>query len=187
MRAILLQLSDPIRSIKEQPYQFAVWWLVANVLGLAGIWLPLLILFYSKKPVFVTFQSMVNAGSLASFCVVVLAEGIASNLMARKKGSSKTAIGIRGLFSIIALIFVLIPVGVMIAQHVSADGSNVSISFQICLTTLAILLSSYLYCFRFPAWGEKDVDYIRDKEDKDIKELTEQAESQKVDDSGVKL
>jgi len=187
MKAVMIQLCDPFKSIKEQPYQFAVWWLVANVLGLAGIWLPLLILYFSKKPVYTTFQNIVNAGSLASFCVVVLAEGVASNLVARKKGSSITAIGIRALFSIIAFIFVLIPVGVMIAQHVSDEGSNVSIRFQLFLTAIAIVLSSYLYCFRFPAWGEKDVDSIRDQEDNEVRELTEKAEIQKADDEGVKL
>ena len=187
MKAVLIQLYDPIRSIKSQPYQFIVWWLVANVLGLAGIWLPLIILYFSERPVYVAFQNIVNAGSLASFCVVILAEGVASNLVARKTGSSVTAVGIRALFSIIAFTLALIPVGVLIAQHVSTDGPNVSISFQVSFTVLIILLASYLYCFRFPAWGERDVDYIRNKEDKDVRDLAEKAESQKMDDAGVKL
>lgn len=187
MKAVLVQLYDPIRSIRNQPYQFVVWWLVANVVGLAGIWLPLVILYFSERPVYAAFQNIVNAGSLASFSVVILAEGVASNLVARKTGSSITAVGIRALFSIIAFTLALIPVGVLIAQHVSSDGANVSIRFQVSFTVLIILLASYLYCFRFPAWGEQDVDYIRNKEDKDVRELAEEAESKKTDAAGVKL
>lgn len=187
MKPFLVHLCDPIRSIKEEPYQFAVWWLVAIVIGLAGVWLPLLILYFSQRPVYATFQNIVNAGSLASFCVVILSEGVASNLVARKTGSSITAIGIRALFSILGFILALIGIGVIIAQNLSHNKSNVSIGFQLVLTALVILLASYLYCFRFPAWGERDVDSVRDREDREVRDLTERAEFQKTDDAGVKL
>lgn len=86
MKALALKLYEPLKAIKDQPWHFAVWWLVANVLGLAGIWLPLLILYFSKGPVCLTFQNIIRTGSLATFCVVILADGIASNLGARKTG-----------------------------------------------------------------------------------------------------
>lgn len=190
MKAFLVHLSEPLKSIKCQPYHFVVWWLVANVLGLAGIWLPLMILYFSDRPVstvYIVLEKIINAGALSSFCVVILAEGITSNLVARKTESSTTAVGIRALFTIIALILIFIPVSIMISQHVSETYSQVSINFQIIVAGIAILLASYLYCFRFPAWGEKDVDSIRDEEDNEIRELTEKAEFQNQDDTGMKL
>jgi hypothetical protein len=187
MKVLLLQLYEPVKSIRERPYHFVVWWLVAIVFGLAGMWLPLLILYYSNRPVCATFHSMVNAGGLASFCVVILAEGIACNLVARKSGSSATAVGIRALFCIVAFMLTLIPVGIMTAQHVGGDGADVSVGFQVGIAGLAILLASYMYCFRFPAWGEKDVEAVRDEEDALIGQLGEEAELQKGDDAGVIL
>jgi hypothetical protein len=187
MKALALQLYAPLESIKEQPWQFAVWWLVANIIGLTGVWLPLLMLYWSDRPVQIAFQNIVYAGSLASFCIVILADGIASNLVARKTGSSQTAVGVRAFLSIIAIILVLITVGIMIAEHSGGKDNHVSISGQIIITVVAILLASYLYCFRFPVLGEKEVDSVREEEDTEVRKLANEAQIQNIDDKGVKL
>lgn len=184
---VLLLLYEPLKSIREQAGQFLIWWLVAIVVGLAGIWLPLLILHFSSGGVYITFQSILKAGSLASFCVVILAEGIASNLVARKTGSSETALGIRGVFSILAIILLLIVVSVMMTQHVGGEKQSVSVGFQVVLAMAAILMASYMYCFRFPAWGEKGVDAHREEENHEVQELEEKAEVQRFDEAGVRL
>jgi hypothetical protein len=187
LHKLLRQLSEPLKSIKYQPYHFVVWCLVAYVVGLAGLWLPLLILYRMDRPVYPVFENIVNAGYLASFCVVILAEGIATNLCAHKTGSSQIAVGIRGLFCILAFILAIIPVGIMVGEHVGQGDSHVAISFQVQITLIAILLGAYLYSFRYPSWGEKEVSFVKEEEDNDVLKLAEQAQKQLRDDKGVKL
>jgi hypothetical protein len=67
MYTLIRQLLEPIRSIKEQPFHFAAWWLVANVIGLAGFWLPLLLLHGSGKLTYLVFQRLIKA-QIELFC-----------------------------------------------------------------------------------------------------------------------
>jgi hypothetical protein len=77
MRRFWKHVERPLNSIKEQPYQFAVWWIVANVFGLAGFLLPIFLGWIRNKVMYEVFLASVRGGSLASFSVVLLAEGIA--------------------------------------------------------------------------------------------------------------
>ena len=81
MKAFAKHLAEPLNSIKEHPYQFALWWLVANIFGLAGFLLPILFCWARGKYTHELFISSIKAGNLASFSVVLLAEGIASILI----------------------------------------------------------------------------------------------------------
>ncbi|MCK4860047.1 MAG: hypothetical protein KAS87_05770 [Candidatus Omnitrophica bacterium] len=185
MRYILKQLSEPLASIKQRPYHFAVWWLVANMLGLAGFWLPILLVYISGREISNVFINLMKAGSLASFSVIILADGIAALFATVGTGTNIKAAGIKGLFGIVALLLVLISVGILVIIHI--EGPNdISLGFQIFLTILAILIASYLYCFRFPDW-EKSVDDAKKKEDKEVDALGKKAQVQLADDHGVKL
>jgi len=67
-----------------------------------------------------------------------------------------------------------------------SNGAKVSIFFQLILTSLAIALASYQYCFRATALG-KDVAAVREQEDKEVNELQENAGSKTSAEGGVKL
>lgn len=186
MRTLIRQLLEPIRSISDQPYHFATWWIVANVIGLAGFWLPLLLLRCSGKPTYLVFERLINAGALASFSMVILADGIAATLVTVGTGSNLTAVGIRALVTIIALIIALIQVGVVAFEHNVMADSHVFVSFHIVLTSLAIIFATYLYCFRFPSW-EKGVVEAKQEEEQEISDLVKEAGSKSADAKGVRL
>jgi hypothetical protein len=186
MNTLIRQLLEPIRSIKDQPFHFAAWWLVANVIGLAGFWLPLLLLHGSGKPTYLVFERLINAGTLASFSVVIIADGIAATLVTSGAGSNLTALGMRALITIIAFLLALIQIGVITFEHTAMGDSHVFVSFHLILTSLAIVFATYLYCFRFPSW-EKSVAEMKREEDQEVSDLGKAAESKSVDAKGVRL
>ncbi len=186
MRRFWKQLCEPLNSIKEQPYQFAVWWVVANIFGLAGFLLPILLSWSRNKVTYEVYLASVRAGSLASFSVVLLAEGIAGALVARGAGTNLVAAGLRGLVSVLALLVAMIQVGFLVVQSVITDASMPSPAFQVFVTLVAILFASYLYCFRFASW-EKGVEVVREAEDQAVQDLAKSAQQVTADDDGVKL
>ncbi len=185
MKTLLKHIAEPLNSIKKQPYHFVVWWLAAVVLGLAGFWLPVLLLVScgNLEGAKLAFKNMTSAGNLASFSVVILADGIAASLVAVGAGSNITAAGIRGVVGIIALLLVIIQVGFLVACQIMG---SISIGFQVITTVLAVLLATYIYCFRFASW-EKGVDETKKEEDKEVKNLSKEAESKSKTNLGVKL
>lgn len=186
MKRFWKQLVGPLNSIWEQPYQFAVWWIVANVFGLAGFLLPIFLSWSRNKVTHEVFLASVRAGSLASFSVVLLAEGISGALVAQGAGTNLVAAGLRGLVSVLALLVAMIQVGFLVVESVITDGSTPSANSQVFVTLLAILFASYLYCFRFASW-EKDVEAVREADDQAVQDLTESAKQVTTDDKGVRL
>jgi len=186
MKSLVRHLLEPIKSIKDQPFHFAAWWLVANVIGLAGFWLPLLILHGRGKPSYLVFERLVHAGTLASFSIVILADGIAATLFTLGAGSNITALGIRALITIIAIIITIIQVGFVAVECTMTESSHLFVSFHILFAGLAIFCATYLYCFRFPSW-EKGVAELNQEQDQQIRDLVKGAESISADDKGVRL
>jgi uncharacterized membrane protein len=186
MKKLLLNLSEPLELIRQQPLQFAVWWIVAVLFGLAGFWLPLLVesLKDAGCPSQI-FQNNLRGGNLASFSVVILADGLATMFVAVRAGQNLTAAGIRGLLSVLALLVFITNVVMLGVTH-SADVPTKFIVFQFIITFLAIGLSSYLYCFRSSDW-EKSVGEIRTIQDNEVTKLGKEATSKTQDDKGVKL
>lgn len=188
MKTFLKHISEPLNAIYVRPYHFSVWWIVANVFGLAGFWLPLLLLFMRGQSPYSSFQNFIQVGILASFSVVILTNGIAAAFTEVEAGSNPTAAGIRALICMVALALTMIQIGVLVVGHtLSSNTPEVSVSSQILLTILAILLSSYLYCFRFPSSWEPSVAELAEQEDQHVSNLGKTATSQDEDSEGVKL
>ena len=133
-----------------------------------------------------TFHTLVHAGTLASFSVVLLADGIAAALIVVGGGSNITAAGMRALVGCVAFLLVLVQVSVLVFAHSGGSASHASVGFHLIFTELAIILASYLYCFRSPSW-EKDVAEVKEKEDKEVKGLSASAQGQDTDEGGTKL
>jgi hypothetical protein len=186
MNPLTKSLYEPIKSIKDRPFHFVTWWLVANVIGLAGFWLPLLVLYCTGKPSDLIFERLIQAGTLASFSIVILADGIATSLVTFGAGSNVTALGIRAVITILAIIIAIIQVAFIAAEHTQTGGVHVFISFHLVFTGLAILCATYLYCFRFPSW-EKGLAEMSREEDQEVNNLAKEAESKSADAKGVKL
>jgi len=186
MNTLAKCFTEPLNSITERPIQFAVWWLVAMGLGLAGFWLPLLLCWARSKQTHELFSALVGAGTLASFSVVILTDGLAGVYATRNAGTNPTAVDIRAFISVIALFLLVVQGAVLAAQSVILDNSKPSPAFQVGVTSLSIVLASYLYCFRFPGW-EKGVEEEAARENKDVEDLTESAKGVTRDDRGVML
>lgn len=186
MNTFRKQLQVPLNIISEQPYQFAVWWIVANVFGLAGLLLPLLFNLSRGKSSCDIWDSALRGGTFYSFGVVLLAEGIAAAAVAVKSGTNLVAAGLRGLVSVLAFGLALVQVAFLGMQSLVSDGSMPSGAFTGILTTLTILCASYLYCFRFASW-EKGVREVLKKEERDVEKLKKSAPAENKDDEGVKL
>jgi hypothetical protein len=180
------QICGPLNSIWEQPYQFVVWWIVANIFGLAGFLLPIFLGWVQDKDSGLVFLTAVRSGSLASFSIVLLSEGIAAALVAQGAGSNVVAAGMRGVVSMLALLVAGIQFVFLVAQSMITDGSTPAPLFQVFVTGVAIAFAAYLYCFRFASW-EEDVGKVKEAEDKDVQKLGESAQKVTKDDNGVKL
>ncbi|HTQ62264.1 MAG TPA: hypothetical protein VMI32_18710 [Candidatus Solibacter sp.] len=186
MKLFWQQVCGPLNSIRAQPYQFAVWWVVANIFGLAGFLLPLFLGWMLSKDSYLVFLAAVRSGSLAAFSIVLLAEGIASALVAEGAGSNLVAAGLRGLVSVFALLVAGVQVVFLVVQGMTTDGSTPAPVAQVVLTGTAILVASYLYCFRFASW-EKGVGAQVETENKELKSLVDSAKKLTHDDTGVSL
>jgi len=86
MSAFLRSIKEPLELIRSEPYHFLAWWTVAIVLGMVGFWLPILLTFASGGATHKVFENLVNYGGLASFGVVILADGIATTIVAVRAG-----------------------------------------------------------------------------------------------------
>lgn len=187
MVRLMRQLTEPLSLISDRPWDFIVWWVVAIGFGTAGFWLPLLLLAQTGGGAATgVFMSSVDAGTLASFSIVLLADGIAAALIVVGGGSNITAAGMRAFVGILAFLLGVVQVGVLVLAHGSEGAPHTSVRFQLAMTVLAILLASYLYCFRSQSW-EKDVADVKEKEDKEVEGLSASAEEKSTDEGGAKL
>jgi hypothetical protein len=186
MRKTIKQFAGPLSSISDRPVHFCVWWSVVICLGLAGFWLPILLAKTGGGDARAVFQTLVYAGTLASFSVVLLADGIASILIVVGAGSNIKAAGMRALVGCAALVLAVIQVGVLVFAHSGEGTQHTSVSAQLLFTGLTVVVATYLYCFRFPSW-EHDVAEVKEKEDKEVNKLSQSAEEQHTDEGGTTL
>lgn len=191
MKKFLLRFLEPLNSIKNQSYHFASWWIFTNILGLAGFWIPLIILLFNpdKSKLNFSTKSLIDSGMLSSFSIIILAEGVAAALVAVKGGSNMIAAGIRGIAGVIALIVVAIQVTILVIltifDYSGTKASNTATGISIIITILSICLATYLYCFRYPDW-EKGVAEVVQSENEDVEKIRDHAKIQ-TNDEGVKL
>lgn len=187
MNQYFLELKQPLYSISKKPHQFVTWLLVSTVLGLSSFWLPLIFLPLAKKMSFLdAVCALISTGTLASFGIVVLADGIAAASAAEKDPGNDSAKGIRTTVQATTIILIVLQCGLWVLGCIADTKTIPFYSFQILLTILIILFSVYLYCFRFGDW-EKEVAEVKAEDDAAMNELSSKAASSSADGSGVKL
>lgn len=195
-RQYMRPVAAPFSYIEEKPFHFLTWALVAIVLGLSGVWLPTLLSACRGSSMCDFLFNSVNGGSLAAFSVVLLADGIATAIVADRaiseRSSNKsrpTATGIRGMITIVAIILVVVQVGVMGIVQPVLHPSYFTYNFEILATWGAIILACYLYCFRSEKWEQviEDAAAAVAKENEEISDLSEEASSRQTDGGGIKI
>src|SRR5689334_3542787 len=71
---------EPVWSVRGRHFQFMAWFSVVILLGLVATWLPFLLLWGRVQnpagSLHSAFQLQLYTGTLGSFCVPVLAEGL---------------------------------------------------------------------------------------------------------------
>jgi hypothetical protein len=195
-RRYLKPVVAPLSYIEEKPFHFVTWGFVALVLGLSGVWLPTLLSPIRGKSMCDFLLNSVNAGGLAAFSVVLLADGIATAIVAEKNISEKnnnqprpTATGVRGMISISAIILVVIQVGVMGVVPPVSVAPYFTFYFEVIVTAAAIILACFLYCFRSDNWEQliEDAAVAVEKEKMDVEDIIEEASGRKSDGGGIKI
>lgn len=90
-------LDEPWEVVRRRPFHFVAWLLVVPGIGLAGFWLPLMLVWARGEAVMPLYSRLLSAGTTASVCVAILAEGLLAVLTAEKAGSNVPALGLRGI------------------------------------------------------------------------------------------
>jgi hypothetical protein len=175
----------PLIAISKGKIQYSIWAISAFVLGLSGFWLPILISSISNIQSLRLANRLLNAGILASFCVVIIADGVAG--LFTYVTSKPRVLGLKGLVGMMALVIVIIQIPIFAIERDFNEVNPAFIFFQIIIALFSIAIATYLYCFRYPELWEGDVSEIPEKEIKDIDQLSTTAEKTDTDGTGVKL
>jgi len=187
-KTLIVPLSEPWKSIKCRPFHFFSWFFAVPLIGLAGFWLPLVLVWGFGGDVRTVCAQLLYAGTTASVCVAILGEGVHAMMTADEGGSNKTAMGIRSLVVIWAIILGGILVGTMTVEVALSSGKHISTTFHSVSAVAAIVTACYLYCFRYPFWegGVKGVDDAMADEEAEISKLCETVKGQTAE-GGIKL
>lgn len=189
MKTFVEHLREPLVTIKHEPYQFYTWLFVIFVFGLAGVWMPYIYQWLKDQNGNVILLNHIRNGSLASFGVVILADGLASTMIAVNAGLTKATAGIRGLIGAIAVLLIMINVSTLIqSDPLSVTMTGYYILFQLSILLLTTVIAIYLYCFKTNTWEKSAEDMYRE-EDKQVNEIKFKSSADQLisDDNGVKL
>lgn len=187
MKDLLIKIREPLIIIKNEPYQFYVWLFVVMTFGLAGVWMPFVFEYFKNGTGGKILLNHIKSGSIASFGVVILADGIAATMIAVNAGLTKTTAGIRGLIGAFSVLLIMINVAILILSDPAANSvSTPYIIFQMSILLLTTAASIYLYCFKSNDW-EKSAETMLVEEEHKVEEIGSAAEKVSSDDAGVKL
>ena len=177
----------PFRAIPKKRFAFGSWLIFILTAGLMGFWLPYFALVVSGHDARAAFSDLVGTGILASFCIVLLTEGISSSLIVQYGGSSKNPGHLLIMAGGIAAIVGAFQVAFLVVRQLQPTITTWAVPLQIFATFLAVCLASYLFCFRFPELWVAGLDGMLDEQNKDIGVLEKDAAQNDTDNSGVTL
>ena len=90
--------------------------------------------------------------------------------------------------AVILAFLVVIVQALAIGQISSAtDGRKFSLLFGSASALIAVIIATYLYCFRFPEDWERTVDQVKREEDKAVSTMTAAAKRTENDSAELKL
>lgn len=187
MKTFFVKLWEPFATIKQEPYQFIVWLFVVLIFGLAGVWLPSFFDYINDKDGMSSLLNHIRVGSIATFGVVILADGLAAMLTTVNVGLTKITAGIRGLIGTFAILLFMLNVAIFIIPYPSSKQVTTQyIAFQLSILFFTVLVAIYLYCFKSNVW-EKSAETLVKNEDRQVEDMEKAADSVTADDKGVKI
>jgi hypothetical protein len=185
MKKFFVPFLMPLITIKNEPHQFVAWWLIAIFIGLIGLWFPMILAYFNNQSYAAIYGQFLSSKGLAIFSTIILADALAGLILAIKSGLNPITAGIRGLTSVICLIFLLLSILVAVSNTNSDISSRVNI-YQFLVCVIAILLASYMYSFRNSDW-EEGAHTVQENDDKSTENITESASTTNEALDGTKL
>lgn len=170
----------PWRQVARYPGPLLHWFAIAVGMGSAGVWL-------TPVAALDTWLSSLSAGSLGTFCIVLLSQSIATSTgrVDPELGEAVAENGRR--FAVaLALIFVLVQAGVIVRFKTADAPSSELIVAQVVLVLLTLATSVYVLCFKLSAL-EPGAEVVSAQEDEDIRELLEGAQRTSTSKAGDAL
>jgi hypothetical protein len=162
----------PLQTIKNEKWQFISWVILLLSFGLLGFWIPLLDNLFLDEKNAKSFLKIVSDGSLSTFSLVILVEGLANFFNLGYKGKTKLTIGVKSIVYVVTIL--VFTINVYLYGKVNAGvESNLLKVLIIVFTSLSIFVAFYLYCFRKTDWEETADDYVK-KQDEEIKTKSQQ-------------
>ncbi len=159
------------RTIKNNPFKFVMWIFISIIISLSSLWLPLLIGLLISHDV---SKEIFEPQPLIFFSIVLICDALLTSVCIEGSYSNKMSTTIRGLSIVIAIIALVIFSSFSVIGYFSVDKLATSAQF-ICLC-IAIIVSIYIYGLREKDW-EKDVSTVTKKQDQEVNNMSEEADS----------
>lgn len=186
IQASLSKWQEPLGFIREHKAVFVVFLLASGVVGLIGVWLPLVLpIFRSDLYLTTEFQKLLWDGSLYLFSIPFLTAmlgNVLGSLVDDKNQAVRelkiVSISCVGLGVLLALVFVCVGLAARLPS-VSIPPFGIRDVMQLVLFTMSLLAGVYLYCL--PNFGRTGFKYA-EMEDSKVKKVVESAHHVTTDD-----
>lgn len=168
-------------TIKDNPWQFALWFITSIILSLSSFWIPSLLGYIIGENF---YCQLMGNNPFIVFSIVFLSNSILYSINHIGGGSNTFAVAIRGIalvVSIMYLVFLSAIIPLKLINNIVLDYFT-----QYVLLLITILIGIYVYGFRDSKW-EKSVDDIRQEEDNKIENIVSRANNIRTDNNDIEI
>lgn len=190
IQASLVKWKEPLGFVREHKAAFVVFMLASGVVGLIGVWLPLVLPIFRPDLCLTTeFRKLLWDGSLYLFSIPFLT-AMLGNVFASLVEDTDQAIRELKIVSISSVTLGVFLALVFLCVHLAARLPSAPVPafgikdlIQLLLFTMSLLAGIYLYCL--PNFGRTGFQYAK-VEDSKVKRVVESAH-QVTSDDGVNV
>ena len=177
----LVQWFSPWREVRKYPGPLLKWVVISVGLGSAGVWL-------TPAASLDSWLSSLTAGSLGTFCIVLLSQSIATSMgfVDQELGGLRDAENGRQIAFGLAIIFILVQAAVIFRFKAVDLPSASLVVIQLLLVFLTVSTAIYVLCFKLHAL-EPGAEMVSMQENKEVRDLSEEANRIKASKSGDAL
>ena len=151
-------LIEPFKAIPKNKMAFIQWILGIIIVGPISLWIVLL---HDYLTDVATADIYLISSTLVTFSTVILIEG-ANNLFHYSKVVDRSIASLKGIVSLILLVFVLVNGCTFLIIH---QKLTQKIWITIVLMIFSLIFSIYLYCFRDDSWQQTIQDRNKQEDD----------------------
>ncbi|WP_143185868.1 hypothetical protein [Algoriphagus halophilus] len=174
MKNIYNQFILPFVTISEDRWKFISWLILLVTFGLLGIWMPLIDNLFVNECRKIPFNNIILSGSLSTFSIVILVEGLSNLFNVKPKGKSKLSKGLKSItFGFTILIFTInVYLYGKSLDINSIDTPKLLVYSIILFGVISIGLATYLFCFRETNWELSADEYVN-RQNSEIEESSD--------------